>query len=313
MTVTKTITKTKKPKNLSNLYEDILSGNQINKQRDNQRDNLINKQKDILELKELTTTPQKEKYNDMPHFNVLTPNFLQQADLLFLPTASFGYKYLLVVVDANTLKVDAEPLKKKDSIEVLKALEKIYKRGILIKPTYLGIDSGSEFAEIKIWAEKNDVIIKVGHVNRHRQQALVEAKNKIIGSNLNKILAANELKTNKLSKNWVPYLRPLIDAINDNLRKPKSNVPSDEPIVTKNNNEILPIGTRVRVQLDVIKDINGKTLIGVRSGDLRYSRDIHTVENFVLTPSQPILYYISGERNIARTRQQLLVVNHIFV
>jgi hypothetical protein len=313
MTVTKTITKTKKP-NLSNLYENILNGdNQINKQRDNQRDNQINKQKDILELKELTITPKKEQYNDMPHYHVLTANFLEQADLLFLPTASFGYKYLLVVVDANTLKVDAEPLKSKNSIEILKGLQKIYKRGILIKPTYLSIDSGSEFAEIKKWAEENDIIIKVGHVNRHRQQALVEAKNKIIGSNLNKILAANELKTNKLSKNWLPFLRPLIDLINENLRKPKSNLPSDEPIITKNNDEILPIGSRVRVLLDVIKDINGKTLLGVRSGDLRWSRDIHTVENFVLTPSQPPMYYISGEKAIARTRQQLLVVNNIFV
>jgi hypothetical protein len=298
-----------KKKNLSSLYETILSNEKPTKSIDKNT-----RMKNIEELKELTTTPKTEKYNDTPHMNVLQPNYLQQADLLFLPTAGFGYKYLLVVVDANTLLCDAEPLKNKESLSVKKALEKIYKRGILKIPQILGVDPGSEFKDdVKTWADDNDVTIKTGHTNRHKQQALVEAKNKIIGSNLTKILASKELQTGKLSKDWVPYLRPLIDAINKNLPKPKTEVINDEPIITKNNYELLPIGTTVRVKLDAPIDITGKRLHGeFRSGDIRWSREIHKVENIVLLPSEPPMYYISDEKAIARTRQQLLV-SHIFV
>ena len=97
----------KKRTNLSNLYEDILL--------DEKPDDKVHKNK-VEELKQLTKTPKKESYNEMPHYHVLQPNYLNQADILFLPTAQYGYKYLLVVTDANTKKVDAEPMKNKDSL-----------------------------------------------------------------------------------------------------------------------------------------------------------------------------------------------------
>ena len=42
----------------------------------------------------------------MPHMQVFKPNHLEQADLLFMPTGAFGYKYILVIVDAHSKKCD---------------------------------------------------------------------------------------------------------------------------------------------------------------------------------------------------------------
>ena len=171
------------------------------------------------------------------------------------------------------------------------------------------IASAVEKHKVSTYCEDNNIVLKIGHVNKHRQQNLVEAKTKIIGSSLIKILTKIELETGKLAKDWVKYLQPLIKAINQNLPKPIEKVPNIEPIVNKNNDDLLPIGTRVRVSLDEPKDITGKRMSGTfRSGDIRWSRMIHKIENFVLLPSQPPMYFIEGEHNLYRTRQQLQVV-----
>ena len=58
---------------------------------------------------------------------------IQQADLLHI-TEDRGYKYILVVVDDHSKKIDAEKLRDKNAVSVAKAFEKIYLRGILQLP-----------------------------------------------------------------------------------------------------------------------------------------------------------------------------------
>ena len=128
----------------------------------------------------------------------------------------------------------------------MKALIKVYKRGIVKEPKILSVDGGSEFRdEFKFYCEKNNIILKVGHINRHRQQALVEARKKIIGSNLLNLLSHRELDTAKYSKDWTKHLKPLIKLINENLPKPITKETSAEPILSNkiDNNDMLPIGT----------------------------------------------------------------------
>ena len=72
---------------------------------------------------------------------------------------------------------------------------------------------------------------------------------------------------------------------------------------------MLPIGTKVRVKLYVNKDITGKRLIGWRSGDIRWSKNILEIENMILKAGFPIMYSLKGETNIFRTRQQLQVIS----
>ena len=100
-----------------------------------------------------------------------------------MPTGAFGFKYILVIVDAHSKKCDAEAIKNNLSSTVMKALIKIYKRGDVKEPRILSVDAGTKFKdEFKAYCDKNNIILKIGHTNRHRQQSLVEAKNKIIGS-----------------------------------------------------------------------------------------------------------------------------------
>ena len=96
---------------------------------------ILSSEKENSIVKNLTKQPPKEPRSVMPHTYTYAPkeNASQQADLLFLPNDD-GYKYLLVVVDIATRKVDAQQLKSKDSNDVKEALKKIYKRKILKTP-----------------------------------------------------------------------------------------------------------------------------------------------------------------------------------
>ena len=73
------------------------------------------KSKDYNDSNALFRVFRGDKQDDIPHIkiNITDPNYLQQADILYLPTSQFGYKYALVVVDVATSKMDAIPLKKK--------------------------------------------------------------------------------------------------------------------------------------------------------------------------------------------------------
>jgi hypothetical protein len=53
--------------------------------------------------KTLYTAPRNLKDENQATFQVFEPNSIHQADLLFLPTEKFGFKYALVVVDTNNL------------------------------------------------------------------------------------------------------------------------------------------------------------------------------------------------------------------
>ena len=86
----------------------------------------------------------------------------------------------------------------------------------------------------------------------------------------------------------------------------------DEPFSTKSNEDILPIGTRVRVKLDYpINLVNKKRLVGTfRSSDIRWTRDIKIITNIILKPGFPIMYQVNDE-NIHRTRNEIQVVEAV--
>ena len=76
------------------------------------------------------------RYVPRPKFDVATPNFVHQADFLFLPHDKLPrgkkiYKYALTVVDVASRYKEAEPLTSKDSNEVAKAFQSIYRRSPL--------------------------------------------------------------------------------------------------------------------------------------------------------------------------------------
>jgi len=76
------------------------------------------------------------RYIPRAKLDVSAPNEVHQADLLFLPHDKLPvgrkvYKYALTVVDVVGRYKEVEPLTSKDSAEVAKAFQSIYKRSPL--------------------------------------------------------------------------------------------------------------------------------------------------------------------------------------
>ena len=81
---------------------------------------------------------------------MFSPNAVHQADLQFLPHDKLPhgkkvYKYALTVVDVASRYKAAEPLTSKESDEVSKAFQTIYRRGPLKWPQLLQVDHRREF------------------------------------------------------------------------------------------------------------------------------------------------------------------------
>ena len=183
------------------------------------------KDKDFLqkqELHNLFKQPKKDKGVNMPHFQNNEPNYIQQADLLFLPNDD-GYKYALVVIDTSTRLLDAVPLKNKLAKNVKEGFETIYDRGIIKLPKFIETDPGTEFkGEVKTYFSKNGVHMKYGKPGRHRQQGIVESANKTIGKALSMRMTAQELLTNEQSNEWIDDLPLIITAMNKVAKKTKT-------------------------------------------------------------------------------------------
>ena len=90
------------------------------------------------------------RYMPRPKFDVSLPNAVHQADLLFLPRDKLPhgrkvYKYALTVVDVASCYKAAELSTSKESDEVSKAFQRIYKRKPLKWQQLLQVDPGREF------------------------------------------------------------------------------------------------------------------------------------------------------------------------
>jgi hypothetical protein len=265
-------------------------------------------------LDNLYKIPKKDKGGDMPHIEVTEPNYCHQADLLFLPNDD-GYRYSLVVVDCDTGKTDAVALKEKSAKAVLDGFKTIYKRGILKFPQRLEVDPGGEFkGVVKTYFNDGGAFVRYGLPGRHRMQALVERRNRTIGTDLLKRQTAQELLTGEPSVEWIEDLPGEIKKINKHL--PEKKEYPDEPTGSKKSFDFLPVGTKVRVMLDEPRDVtSGKRLSGgFRGGDIRWNPKPRVIRQLNLSPGQPPTYLLDGSHgtekveNVAYTRNQLQVI-----
>lgn len=271
--------------------------------------------KPTKDLESLYKQPRKESREEEPHFQVYKDSYAQQADLIFLPNDS-GFKYCLVVVDDHSKKCDAVPLRSKESPAVLKAIIKIYNRGILHYPKILEVDSGTEFkSSFKLHFVDKGIKVHVALTGRHRSQGLVEMKNKYIGSIIHQIQAQKELDSGKTSRKWISYLPEIIKEINNNTPKALITQTNDFPVISKSNKDLLGIGDKVRILLDHPQDIHGKRLGGdkFRSSDIRWTRELYKVTEVLLKPDAPPMYLTDKNDHVARTRGQLQILSRNFV
>lgn len=270
--------------------------------------------KDITDV--LLTAPKKDRGVNAPHIpQIYEKNFMHQADLLFLPHDGKN-KYALVVVDVGSREVDAEPLTSKQPGEITKAFEKIYKRDILDYPTILQIDAGNEFkGAATTWFKKQKIITRTAKVGRHRQQALVEAKNKMIAQRLFKRMLQQEILTGYPSNQWVVDLPEAIKDINQKViktaKKKKKDKYADVFRCMGDACNVYEQGMKVRVALDVPRDyLSNKRLHGkFRATDIRFSITPHTITSTLIRPGSPVLYFIDNDMTTGYTKSQLIPFN----
>eukprot|EP01132_Coremiostelium_polycephalum_P009074 gene9074-11114_t len=115
------------------------------------------------------------------------------------------------------------------------------------------VDPGSEFkGEVKKYFNDKNVIIRYGKVGRHRQQSLVESRNRIIGTVLFKRMTAEEILTGDVSRHWVKDLPELIKAMNSHYKRDVKKLKpiSDKPLCSGDSCELLEEGTKVEKILD---------------------------------------------------------------
>jgi hypothetical protein len=256
----------------------------------------------------LFRVPKKDKGDNMPHFSNYPPNYINQADILYLPHDG-QYKYALVVVDIGTRFVGAQPIKSRKVQDIKSALEKIYSKK-LEWPSILETDNGSEFkGDFKSWLKEHDVKLKYSQPYRHRQLAIVERYNQIIGKELFKRMISEELQTNVPSSAWISDLPKVVDKINKKSAKRKAKTAPDNYICQDDSCNMLETGTLVRYQLDEPIDVvNGKRLPGkFRSTDVRFSIKPKIITKTILKPNKPPLYFLD-DSNVPYTKNQLQVV-----
>lgn len=297
-------------------------------------------------VQNLLKVPKADKAHESPHTTTLTPQYINQVDLLFLPTdytklkgdtqrakSEFqkvnaqrkrekkepfkkdgGYRYLVVAVDTATGKMDAEPIKYKYSFIVRDALKRIYARKILQVPHEIEVDAGGEFKD-----EFDSYFNSVSHVRhkksgRHRAQAVVEGVNSLLSKLVQTRMLAQEINTGETSVEWVDEIPAIVNAINKYfVHDPPSVDPEKHtPIKCKKGSlscDVLPEGTPVRIQLDnPVDSVKTKRLHGAfRIGDIRWENKIRHITQIFLRPNFPPMYKVD-DIDVGYTRKQLQVV-----
>ena len=266
------------------------------------------------------------KYLPRPHWSVSRPNEIHQADLLFLPHDKVGrktYRYALVVIDVATRYKDAEALTSKESQEVAKAFETIYsrklKRPSLKWPKRIMVDPGKEFmGYVTKLMERHNVKIQRSEAGNHRAQAFVERANRTLGERLFSHRYAQEMVSEGRSRVWVKRLPAVMKALNSQVIRITGKEPDKalglkeveirevsykRPVGLKEKR--LPSGVQVRYLLSPGEDEGGERK---RATDPIWSLEVYNINRVVISPEQPVLYYLLDGPKRSFVREELQVV-----
>ena len=261
-----------------------------------------------------------------PKFDVATPNSVHQADLLFLPHDKLPrgkkiYKYALTVVDIASRYKEAEPLTSKNSDEVAKAFQSIYRRSPLTWPNMLQVDPGREFmGAVTKEMEKHKTYIRRGRTEIHRDQAIVERFNRTLAERLFGHQYAVEmlLPEGKRSTEWVKRLPDVVGALNNEVtsligKKPAVAIKEKEVSSRPSTKYNRPVGANEKKLPPLINvrylyqpgELEGGTK---RATDPIWSLKVYQVVENKTKPNEPVVYYLSDGPKRGFVREELLVV-----
>ena len=264
------------------------------------------------------------RYVPRPKFDVATPNSVYQADLLFLPHDKLRrkiYKYALTVVDIASRYKEAEPLTSKDSGEVAKAFQSIYRRSPLTWAQMLQVDPGREFmGGVMKDMEKHKTYIRRGRTEIHRDQAIVERFNRTLAERLFGHQYAVEmlLPEGKRSTEWVKRLPDVVNALNNEVtsligKKPAVAIKEKAVYLKPSTKYNRPVGLAEKKLPPLINvrylnqpgELEGGTK---RATDPIWSLKVYQVVENRTKPNEPVVYYLSDGPKRGFVREELLVV-----
>ena len=262
------------------------------------------------------------KYIPRPHWTLNKPNKIHQADLLFLPHDTYRkktYKYAIVVVDIASRYKDAEALTSKESLEVAKAFEKIYSRK-LKWPEILMVDPGKEFfGNVTTLMNKHKVNFQRSEAGNHRAQAFVERANRTLGDKIFTHQYAQEMADTQKSKNrsreWLERLPAVLKVMNNEVtrltrKEPASSIKLKE-VPTQDVTYNRPVGLNEK-RLSPFAQVRHLLAPGNeerrRATDPIWSLGVYDLSRSVVSPGQPVLYYLSEGPKRSFVREELQIV-----
>lgn len=273
-----------------------------------------------------------DKFNHVKDNVPLVEDWNMMADLLFLPTAKFGFKYLFCIVDLATDEFDIEPIKNKEPATVLKAMKKCFDREYVSEPEYtLKTDSGTEFKGVfHKWLYDENIYHKVAPPHRHSSMGNVESLNRQLGRLFNGYMNKMEEKTGKRYNNWTDIVGTVRTKLNAARKKvlPKDINEYEYPVqedlrevevikskkgtTEKRYERIKPkyrVGRYVYYYLDHPVNALGKKqpTAARREGDFNWSRTGKRIERIVTMGGQGALYryVLEGIHGVSYTERQL--------
>jgi hypothetical protein len=212
----------------------------------------MQKLKDRLNIDETFSkvVTRKKLYNKVKDNVPQIKNYNYQADLLFMPTAKQGYKFILTCIDVGTDAFDIEPLMDKNPKTVLKGLQNMYQRGFIDIPLgSLRTDSGNEFkGPVHEFLVKENILHKVALPNRHRQNSNVENLNAQIGKLLNGYMNSLENKDGELNKEWANP--KILDIIRNDLNLIKYKAYKSRMAIKSKNEKVHNVNARNEFNTD---------------------------------------------------------------
>jgi len=289
--------------------------------------------KDKLQI-DTTYTKLYRKKKEPEEMNHVKDNiFLQkgynyQADVLHLPTDSFGYSKLLIVLDLADDSFDIEKMKDSEAPDLtLTAYKRMLSRKIISIPkASMTTDGASSFKSVfKDFLFDNGVHHKTTRAGRHKSMASIDNLCRQLGDLFNGAMNAQELKTKKPSKAWTKHIDlvrielnkfrrkklpddittydyPVFDPTKEETTQTLKNYDIDMKKLGISNSDIkfklirqkYKVGDLVNILLSEPEDILGKKqpTKNFRMGDVRLSREKYRVKSVVYFAGNPPYRYL---------------------
>ncbi len=267
-----------------------------------------------LGIDETLTKPIRYHYPKVKNQTFPQSGYNYQADLLELPTTKTKYNALLVVDDIYSNYCDFEPLRTKSALEVLKAFQSIFKRGIVTMPkASIRTDSGSEFKSVvDKYMHDHNILHTWTIPNRHKMLGSCENLNRQLGRIFMTYLSNKTQEFGKQYYNWTDIVDFTRHAINDFKKHPKDISMSEyEPKKLNLSEEPkYDVGDLVYRRIEKPMDEFGNKYHNqkFRQGDVRYEMNEprKIVKVLAYTSNDPWRYILFDLPNVSYAEAELI-------